>query len=82
MAYWSAHQHEYGTIYDGGGCMLADLARRFGLDRFETILASYAASARFGVARTGDFTAAIDRAAATDLPGLDMAAYWDRWRVG
>jgi hypothetical protein len=81
MAYWSGHQDEYGTIYGGGGCLLADLARRFGLDRFESILASYGASRRFGVARTDDFTAAIDRAAATDLPGLDMAAYWDRWRV-
>jgi hypothetical protein len=82
MAYWSHHQDEYGTIYGGGGCLLADLARRFGLDRFESILASYEASHRFGVSRTGDFTGAVDEAAATDLPGLDMAAYWERWRVG
>jgi Peptidase family M1 domain len=82
MAYWSDHQDEYDTIYGGGGCLLADLAHRFGLARFEAILAAYARDHRFGVARTEDFTTAIDRAAATDLPGLDMTAYWDRWRVG
>jgi hypothetical protein len=82
MTYWSAHRKEYGTIYEGGGCLLADLAHRFGLGRFESVLASYAGDHRFGVARTEDFTSAIERAAATDLPGLDMSAYWDRWRVG
>jgi len=82
MAYWSDHTKEYGTIYGGGGCMLADLARRFGLSRFEAILAGYAHDRWFGVARREDFTAAIDRAAAEQLPGLDMAAFWERWRVG
>ena len=82
MAYWSNHQDEYGTIYAGGGCMFADLARRFGLDRFETILAGYAQAHRFGVARPDDLTGLIDRAAASDLPGMDMRAFWARWRVG
>jgi Peptidase family M1 domain len=82
MAYWSEHQGEYDTIYSGGGCLLADLAHRFGLARFEAILAEYASAHRFGVVRTEDFTTAIDRAAATDLPGLDMTAYWANWRVG
>jgi hypothetical protein len=82
MAYWSDHTDEYGTIYGGGGCMLADLAHRFGLARFEAILAAYAGDHRFGIVRTEDFTSAIEQAAAQDLPGLDMAAYWSRWRVG
>jgi len=82
MAYWSDHQQEYATIYRGGGCMFADLARRFGLDRIEEILAGYAESNRFDVARADDLIGAFDRAAAADLPDLDMAAYWSRWRVG
>jgi hypothetical protein len=82
MAYWSNHQEEYGTIYSGGGCMLADLAHRFGLARFEAILAGYARTRWFGVARREDLIATIDRAAAAQLPDLDMAAFWARWRVG
>ncbi len=82
MAYWSGHTKEYGTIYGGGGCMLADLAHRFGLARFEGILAAYARSRWFDVARGEDLIATIDRAAAERLPDLDMAAFWARWRVG
>jgi hypothetical protein len=82
MAYWSEHEREYGTIYRWGGCMFADLAHRFGLARWEEILAGYADANRFGVARAGDLIGAIDRAAAVDLPDLDMAEYWSRWRVG
>ncbi|MDP9300727.1 MAG: M1 family metallopeptidase, partial [Actinomycetota bacterium] len=82
MSYWSDHTKEYGTIYGGGGCMLADLAHRFGISRFEAILAGYAHAHRFGIVRGGDFTAAVDRAASTRLPDLDMPAFWTRWRVG
>jgi hypothetical protein len=82
MAYWSDHTKEYGTIYGGGGCMLADLAHRFGLAPFEGILAGYARSRWFGVARGEDLIATIDRAAAEQLPDLDMAPFWARWRVG
>jgi hypothetical protein len=82
MAYWSEHTKEYGTIYGGGGCMFADLAHRFGLARFEAILAGYAQAHRFDVARGSDLIDAIDRAASEQLPTLDMAAYWSRWRVG
>jgi Peptidase family M1 domain len=82
MTYWSEHEREYGTIYRSGGCMFADLAHRFGLARWEEILAGYADANRLGVARAGDLIGAIDRAAAVDLPDLDMAAYWYRWRVG
>lgn len=81
MGYWDVHRDEYGTIYGGGGCMLANLAHRFGLARFTAILRSYAASHRLGVARTADFKARIEMAAAAQLPGLDMAAYWAAWRV-
>jgi hypothetical protein len=82
MAYWSNHEKEYGTIYRAGGCMFADLAHRFGLARFEEILAGYAGANRFGVARAGDLIGAIDRAASQELPDLDMSAYWSTWRVG
>jgi hypothetical protein len=82
MRYWSRHAKEYGTIYGGGGCMLADLAHRFGLVPFEEILAGYASDHWLGVARTEDFTSTIDRAAAAQLPDLDLAAFWARWRVG
>ena len=34
MAYWNAHPNEYWIVYDQGGCMLANLAKRFGLSRF------------------------------------------------
>ena len=61
--------------------MLANLAHRFGLQRFLAILRSYASRHWLDVARTADFTARIEKAAAADLPGLDMAAYWSAWRV-
>ena len=60
MAYWKAHPSEYDTIYGGGGCMLANLAQLFGLDRFVGILHDYAQDHWFGVTRTEDFKAAID----------------------
>jgi hypothetical protein len=81
MGYWDSHPGEYGTIYGGGGCMLANLAHRFGQKSFSSILRSYAARHWFGVARTADFKARIEKAAAARLPGLDMAAYWATWRV-
>jgi hypothetical protein len=81
MAYWNAHQGEYRVIYDQGGCMLANLARRFGLARFVEILHGYADDHHLGIARTEDFQAAIAAAAATDLPGFDVTAFWHRWRV-
>jgi hypothetical protein len=81
MAYWNTHQNEYWVIYQQGGCMLANLARRFGLPRFLEILHGYADDHHLGIARTEDFQAAIEAAAATDLPGFDAAAFWDRWRV-
>jgi Peptidase family M1 domain len=82
MAYWRSHPDEYGTIYAGGGCMLANLAHRFGLVRFEHVLARYAAEHWLGVARTEDFQAAVERAAARSLPGFDVASFWSTWRVG
>jgi Peptidase family M1 domain len=81
MAYWNAHESEYWVIYDQGGCMLANLAKRFGLARFQEILHEYVDAHRLGIARTQDFQAAIEAAAATDLPALDMAGFWSRWRV-
>jgi hypothetical protein len=81
MAYWLAHPGEYGTIYGGGGCLLANLSHRFGMERFVRILHGYAARNWLGVARTAGFKAAIEKAAAKHLPGLDMDAYWDTWRV-
>jgi hypothetical protein len=81
MGYWLAHQSEYDTIYGGGGCLLADLADRFGLDRFVEILHDYARDHWFGVTRTEDFKSAIEAAATADGLAFDPAAYWDRWRV-
>ena len=81
MGYWDAHPGEYGTIYGGGGCLLANLAHRFGLKPFTAILRSYAARHWLGVARTAEFKARVERAAARRLPGLDMSAYWSAWRV-
>lgn len=81
MAYWRNHPSEYGTIYSGGGCMLAALANRFGLHRFERILKRYAAVHWFGIARTREFKAAIEAAAARDLPGFDTDAFWSTWRL-
>jgi hypothetical protein len=81
MSYWFAHQNEYWVIYEQGGCMLANLAKRFGLTRFLQILHEYADANHLGIARTGDFQAAIEAAAAQDLPGFDVAAFWSHWRV-
>ena len=81
MGYWDAHPGEYGTIYGGGGCLLANLAHRFGLHRFTAILRSHARAHWLGVARTAGFKARIEAAAAKHLPDLDMAAYWSTWRV-
>ena len=63
MAYWNNHPNEYGVIYDGGGCLLANLASKFGLDRFVQILHLYAKSHWLGVSTTADFKAAIEAAA-------------------
>lgn len=82
MAYWNAHQNLYATIYSGGGCMLADLAGRFGAAKFVGVLRRYAAHHWLGVSRTAAFQRAIEVAAGVQLPTLDMAAYWQRWRVG
>jgi Peptidase family M1 domain len=81
MGYWSAHSNEYGTIYGGGGCLLANLAHRFGVHRFTAILRSYARTHWLGVARTAGFKARIEAAATRYLPDLDMTAYWSTWRV-
>jgi hypothetical protein len=81
MGYWETHPGQYGTIYGGGGCLLANLAHRFGLRRFSAILRMYAESHWLGVARTAGFKSRIEAAAAKHLPDLDMAAYWTTWRV-
>ena len=82
MAYWAAHPNLYGTVYGGGACMLAELASRFGIERFTTILHNYAGHHWLGVARTSEFQTAIEKAASKHLPGMDMAAFWELWRVG
>ena len=38
MGYWGDHPAQYDVVYDGGGCMLANLANRFGKDRLIEIL--------------------------------------------
>jgi hypothetical protein len=81
MGFWNHHRTEYWTIYFGGGCLLANLASRFGMDRFLEVLRGYAAAHWLGVARTADFTDAVETAAVTDLPGFDPATYWAQWRV-
>jgi hypothetical protein len=81
MGYWNAHQGEYDTIYSGGGCMLANLADLFGLDRFVQVLHDYAQDHWFGVTRTEDFQAAIEAAALADGVAFDAATYWATWRV-
>ena len=81
MGYWSAHPFDYDTIYGGGGCMLADLADRFGLDRFVEVLHDYAHDHWFGVTRTEDFKAAIETAAIADGLVFNPATYWATWRV-
>jgi hypothetical protein len=81
MGFWNHHRNEYWVIYGGGGCLLANLASRFGFDRFVEILGDYGGSHWLGVARTDDFKAAIEAAAAADLPGFDPESYWAEWRV-
>ena len=81
MAYWMTHQFAYDTIYGGGGCLLANLADRFGLDRFVEILHDYAQDHWLGVTRTEDFKAAIEAAAAADGLEFDRTTYWGHWRV-
>jgi hypothetical protein len=81
MAYWAAHPGHYWVVYRGGACMLTDLSRRFGHDRFRRIVGRYVRGHRLGIARTEDFMARIETAAARHLDGFDAAAYWSRWRV-
>ena len=81
MAYWATRLGEYSTVYDGGGCLLANLADRFGLDRFGEILRDYVQAHWFGVSRTGEFKAAIEAAAIADGLNFDPATYWADWRV-
>ena len=68
MAYWDTHKSEYWVIYQQGGCMLANLANLFGLNRFRRS-STATPSRRLGIARTGDFLAAVEAAAAMDMPG-------------
>ncbi|MGZ4132082.1 MAG: M1 family metallopeptidase [Actinomycetota bacterium] len=82
MSYWVRHRDDYGAIYSGGGCMLADLASLFGLAEFERVLKDYAAAHAFAIARTADFVDAIDAAAkAQAVTGFDPTAFWQTWRV-
>jgi hypothetical protein len=81
MAYFQAHQDEYGSLYYGGQCMLANLAGQFGLARFKKILHDYAQDHWLGVVRGADFKTAIETAAATYLPGFNAAHFWTKWRV-
>ena len=81
MSYWNAHPGEYDTIYRGGGCMLANLAHLFGLQRFVGVLHDYAQAHWFGVVRTDDFKAEIATAAAAGGVPFDPTTYWTHWRV-
>jgi hypothetical protein len=81
MGYWMTHPFEYDTIYSGGGCLLANLADQFGLDRFVEVLHDYAQDHWFGVTRTEDFKAAVEAAATADGLAFDPATYWADWRV-
>jgi hypothetical protein len=81
MGYWNTHDTYGGVVYYAGGCLLADLAHRFGLARFLGVLHDYAQDHWFGVARTAEFRQAIeDAATAEGIPGID-ADYWAAWRV-
>ena len=82
MGYWGGHRDEYQTVYEGGGCMLADLADRFGLQRFISLLRAHARSHWLGVTTTSDFQRRVERAADRHLDGFDAAGYWETWRVG
>ena len=68
------HRFEYDTIYSGGGCILANLADRFGMDPFVAVLHDYAQAHWFGVTRTEDFKAAIEAAALADGVAFDPVA--------
>ena len=81
MGYWATQRGQYGLVYYGGACMLANLSKRFGHERFLRIVGRYVARHHLDIARTEDFMAAIETALAKHLPGFDVAAYWDRWRV-
>lgn len=81
MDYWTTHRSQYWLVYFGGACMLANLSKRFGQERFISVVARYVARHHVDIARTEDFMAAVETAAAKYLPGFDAAAYWDRWRV-
>jgi aminopeptidase N len=81
MGYWRRHMDEYWVIYGGGGCLLADLASRFGYERFVEVLSDYARQHWLGVSRTADFTAAVEAAMAVDGLAFDAEAYWAAWRV-
>lgn len=81
MAYWAEHPNEYRTVYSGGGCMLANLADRFGLGRFVEVLRGYAQANWLGVSRGDDLKGAIEEAAMADGLVFDPTAYWARWRV-
>lgn len=82
MSYWAAHVGSYGAVvYYGGGCLLANLAHRFGLKSFIGVLRAYAAAHRFGVSRTSEFRQAVEDAAAADGVAGIGPAYWSAWRV-
>jgi hypothetical protein len=81
MGYWGDHPAQYYTVYDGGGCMLANLAKKFGVARLVQVLRQYAADHWLGVARTEDFIAAIEAAAVKYGVAFDPGAYWDNWRL-
>ncbi len=81
MAYWRAHAGEYGTIYGGGGCMLAALAHELGTARLTQALGDYARARWLGVTTADDLRATLEAAAAEAAPDLDMAAFWAEWRA-
>jgi hypothetical protein len=81
MGYWGDRPNQYDTVYDGGGCMLANLAAKFEAAGFQAILRGYADDHWLGVARTGDFTAAIEAAAVYYGVPFNPSAYWATWRV-
>ncbi len=81
MGYWGNHPAQYDTVYDGGGCLLANLAKKFGTTRLIGILRGYAADNWLGVARTEDFTAAVEAAAVLYGVPFNPAVYWATWRV-
>jgi len=81
MGYWARHPTQYGLVYVGGACMLANLSKRFGSERFLRVVGRYARGHSMDIARTEDFMGAIERAAERHLDGFNAAAYWARWRV-